>query len=86
MDVSSLVGCTIERGGQTFDVDHGDYFVDADKCQRCLCNNGVATFCEPSVCTALQRVPPDCIYKGQSYKHGENFRVLKCNIQTFNYP
>ena len=69
------VGCTVVRAGQSFDVAHGDYFVDVDNCQRCLCNNGDATFCEPSVCTALQQAPPMCIYQGSSYSHGESFNV-----------
>ena len=69
------VGCTVIRAGQAFNVPHGDFFVNVDDCERCLCNNGEATMCEPSVCTALQRSPPTCDYEGQSYTHGETFQV-----------
>ena len=70
--INTTVGCTVVRGDQTFDVDHGDYFVDVDNCQRCLCNNGEATLCEPSVCTALQQDPEGC---EPNYKHGDTFQV-----------
>ena len=68
-------GCTVDRAGQTFDVSHGDFFVNVDDCERCLCNNGEAIMCEPSVCVALQRSPPTCSYEGQTYTHGESFQV-----------
>lgn len=72
----TAVGCTVEHAGQRFSVAHGDLLVDVDNCQRCICNNGEAIFCEPSVCTALQQSPPQCTYLGQSYNHGESFMVV----------
>ena len=81
---SITVGCTILRGDQTFNVDHGDFFVDVENCQRCLCNNGEATSCESSVCTALQRVPPGCTYRGQSYRHGDSLQVNTCIDTSVN--
>ena len=80
------VGCSVERGGQSFDVPHGEFFIytddddddksdsdDDDECQRCLCSNGEAALCEPANCTALQ--PLGCSYQRQSYNHGDTFDV-----------
>ena len=69
------VGCTVDRGGQSFSVTHGDFFLNIDSCQRCLCSNGQATLCEQAVCTALQRAPQGCSYQGRSYNHGDEIQV-----------
>ena len=74
-DVSFVVGCSVVRAGQMYDVTNGDFFVDVDNCQRCLCNNGEATFCEASVCTGLQRSPRGCTFEGVNYGHGDTFEV-----------
>ena len=81
------VGCSVERGGQKFDVPHGDFFIyvdddddddssdsdDNNECQRCLCSNGEPTLCEAANCTAVK--PFGCSYQGQSYNHGDTFDV-----------
>ena len=89
----STVGCDILRNGQIFNVPHGDFFVNVDNCERCLCNNGEATMCEPSVCVALQRSPPECVYEDESYNHGERFQVysaikksLSCDYYNTSVP
>lgn len=73
-----LVGCTIQRRGENFTVPHGEYFVDIDGCQRCLCSNGDATRCEPApICIAAnQQSPEACFHKGQNYRSGERFQVM----------
>ena len=65
----------MELGGETYGVPHGEYFIDVASCMRCLCVNGEATLCEPSVCRALSSVATGCEYNGQSYSHGETFDV-----------
>ena len=67
--------CTVELGGETYSVPHGEYFIDVASCMRCLCENGEATLCEPSTCRALSSVATGCEYNGQSYSHGETFDV-----------
>ena len=84
-----IVGCSVERGGQRFDIPHGDFLIyvddddddddddksdsDGGECQRCLCSNGEAILCEPTNCTSLQ--PRGCSYQEQSYNHGDTFDV-----------
>ena len=80
LHIFHTVGCDVLRGGQTFDVPHGEYFVNVDDCERCLCNNGDMTMCESSVCVALQQSPPECVYEDESYNHGELFQVLPSRI------
>ena len=67
--------CSVTVGGETFTVSHGDYFLDIVGCQRCLCNNGQPTLCEPSVCQALSATPTGCRHEGEEYRHGDQFAV-----------
>ena len=77
MTYNSVVGCTIQRGGENITITHGQYFVDIAGCQRCLCSNGEATRCEPApLCiTASQQSPETCFYKRENYRSGERFQV-----------
>ncbi len=68
----------MEVVGETFTATHGEYFLDIVSCTRCLCDNGQATLCEPSVCRALSATPTSCRYQGLEYTHGDQFTVNYC--------
>lgn len=86
------VGCSVERGGQKFDVPHGEFFIyvdddddDADSDDShsddddAECKRCLCRNGEATLCETTNctaLLPASCSYEGESYEHGDTFEVI----------
>ena len=83
--------CEYESGGVTFSSRHGDFYLDPESCQLCLCDDGVGVMCEDAgTCSflrsSLSMRPEDCEVEGRVIGHGETVQVsLRLFLSLYNY-